>query len=909
MSRPDPERFAAARAHFEELIELEPADRAERLARLAAEDPELGRAVAALVEADAAAGEFLSTPVAASARTLVDEWVESGAPAETGRIVGPWRLLAPLGRGGMGEVWEAERVDGQFEQRAALKLLRPGMDSDEIVARFLRERQILARLVHPGIARLLDGGRAADGRPYLVLEKVDGATVTEHSRAAGLGIDERVRLIAEACDAVESAHRQLVVHRDLKPSNILVTCEGRVQLLDFGIAKLLPAPGESAPDAPPTLFQALTPDYAAPEQLAGGAVTTSTDVHALGLLLFELLVGRLPARSTPAGGSARHTLERPSAALAVTAGDRRSRSLARRLRGDLDRIVARAAAPEPERRYPSVEALAEDLRAHLAGRPVRARGDSLGYRAGKFARRHRIGVTLSALAAVALVSTLTFALLQARRARLEADRAKAQAELAGSARDFLAGLFASADPNRARGRAMTDREMLALGVERIDRELRDRPELALPLLAEIASVYLQLGEPALAEPLARRVLAAAAAQHGPTSLAAARARRLLAEIRYQREAYAEAATLERAALPVLAPSPEPQDRRRYLEGLVGLSKVEFQLGRHDAAAALLDRAARVARSELAAEGPALLHVLVTRTTQLLNSGRHAEGAAAARETAQLARRLEGPDAPTTLSASLNEVVALSSLGRREEARTALAGLPARLARVLGPGHGETLLAARLEARLAAYDGDFEAAREVLENVIATLRSTGQGQTLAYSLVQAATVAADAGDLELAERRAREAVALLTAAAGSDHVDVAWARSTLGGVLVRRGRLADAREELEAASAAEIAGGTASSEFHADTLERLGELDLTAGDRPAARRHLEQALAIRRTSSPAGNRATGTTLRLLQRSLRGDERAARCRVLLNESANLLRSALGPGHPERRSVERELASCPP
>jgi len=539
VSRPDPARFAAARAHFEELIELDPPARGERLARLAAEDAELGRVVAALLEADEAAGEFLSAPVAASARTLVDEWVDGGAPAGAGRTIGPWRLLAPLGRGGMGEVWEVERVDGQFEQRAALKLLRPGMDSDEIVARFLRERQILARLVHPGIARLLDGGRAADGRPFLVLEKVDGATVTEHCRAAGLGVDERVRLIAEACDAVESAHRQLVVHRDLKPSNILVTREGRVQLLDFGIAKLLDDTGGEAA-LTRTGLGALTPAYAAPEQILGEPVTTATDVYSLGVVLYELLVGALPHRRAGRTGAAlaaeltRESVPRPSAqarrGAAAGAGGRELRRLERQLRGDLDTILLKALARDPERRYASAAALGDDLRRFLAGRPVLARPDTAAYRVGKFVRRHWIGVASASLVVVSLAIGFVAAAWQARRAEASSRAAAAEARRAERTKEFLISLFEVADPTKSGGETVTARQLLEQGASRLATELASEPELRADLLEAVARIEASLG---LLDAAERSVETALALRTGADAPRRASAEATLGSIRIQ----------------------------------------------------------------------------------------------------------------------------------------------------------------------------------------------------------------------------------------------------------------------------------------------------------------------------------------------------------------------------------------
>jgi len=921
LSDPDADRWNRLWELFDAARELPAgADRDAFVAAGCAGDEELAAELAELL----AAGDGDASLLDRGGRAWVERMFDQPDPpaaagaAESPSATGarataePWTLGRLLGEGGMGRVYEGERRGEGFVQRAAVKLLSAGAPHGPLHQRFLAERGILARLEHPGIARMLDAGVAADGLPYLAMELVEGETLTDACRSRRATVEQRIALFLEVCAAVEHAHRNLVVHRDLKPSNVMVDRDGRVKLLDFGIAKLL-EPDENAA-AQPTLLRALTPRYAAPEQITGAAVTTATDVYALGVLLFELLAGRLPFDSAAASP---FTLEQEivrgaPARLAEAARPDPTRPegarLSRRLAGDLERIVQRAMAKEPARRYPSVDAFAADLRRHLEGRPVEARGDSLGYRVDKFVRRHRVAVALTALGALALVAALVTALAQARRAEREASRARAEAELAATSRDFLVSLFASADPNQAQGRVMTDREMLATGVARIDRELANRPELQLPLLAQIASVYLQLGDYDLAEPLARRVLAAELARNGEAALETARARRELAEIRYQRNAFEEAIALDRAAGPRLAESPEAADRQGAIESRVNLAKASFALGRQAEAAAEMERAERAAREQFGPESPQLFRVLTARTSLLLNAARHAEGAVAAREAAALARRLHGPDAPPTLSAELNEVVAASNLGRRDEARRLLEGLPERLTRVLGPLHGESLLAVRLDARLRSADGEFEAALTALERVAAALRSADQPQTLGYTLVQAANVAAAAGENARAAALAREAVRVFERLFGARHVDTAFARSALGQALALGGDLASAGRELERAASDEVEAGTGASDFHADTLERLGDLRLREGRRGEARRLLEQALAIRRANSPDGSRATGTTLALLAASLDGSERVARCRELLGEAVALLGRALGPDHPERRAAEQALAACP-
>ena len=353
-------------------------------------------------------------------------------PSLAGTQVGGWRVIRELGRGGMGVVWLVEREAEGFCQRAALKVLRHGLMTEEMIRRFRRERRILASLSHPGIARLLDGGTTADGEPYLVMEFVDGLTLFEYCAEHSLVLGRRLRLMIEVCNAVESAHQRLVLHRDLKPSNVMVTPDGRIKLLDFGVAKMF-EDEEPESHALRTLGLPATPGYASPEQLHGVATTTASDVYSLGVVLFELVTGRSPFPSRLARAHGRHTVLRASVA-SRGAVDAEAiarctlpppplfdpRALARTVSGDLDTIITKALEPEPSRRYESVAALAADLANYLEGRPVSARPASWRYRAAKFLSRNRLAATAAGIGLVALLAGLAVALWQASVARHEA---------------------------------------------------------------------------------------------------------------------------------------------------------------------------------------------------------------------------------------------------------------------------------------------------------------------------------------------------------------------------------------------------------------------------------------------------------------------------------------------------------
>jgi eukaryotic-like serine/threonine-protein kinase len=383
------------------------------------DDPAMAGEIAQLLAAHARDEGIMEGPAVVTA----PGWLEEESPSVVGRRFGPYVAVRELARGGMGAVYLAQRVDGAFEQRVALKLIKRGMDSDQVVARFRAERQILASLEHPNIARLLDGGASDEGQPFLVMEYIDGQRIDEFTRERRLPVAERLRLWLQVCGAVSYAHQHLVVHRDIKPANVLVTADGTPKLLDFGIARLLDPTAEAVSTM--TELRMLTPEYASPEQIEGRHATTVSDVYSLGVVLYELLTERSPyrPRSRAPGDIAEaiRTTEpvRPSAA--VSGADA---SLGRRLRGDLDTILLTALRKEPERRYPSVEQLAGDVRRHLEGLPVRARPDTFGYRAGKFVRRNRAGVAAAALVLLALIAGTVTTAWQARQARAAQARAE-----------------------------------------------------------------------------------------------------------------------------------------------------------------------------------------------------------------------------------------------------------------------------------------------------------------------------------------------------------------------------------------------------------------------------------------------------------------------------------------------------
>jgi hypothetical protein len=477
-------RMARLIALFERALETPQAQRAEFLERVTVGDPTLGRELVSLLEAHECSNDYLEQ-LAESVVAPTYAAVLDATPASArwdGLRIGAYRLLRELGRGGMSRVFLAERADGAFEQQVALKLLRPGFDTEVDVVRFRAERQILASLNHPNIARLLDGGMTEDELPYLVLEYVQGLPLDQHCQARGLSTRQRLGLFLTIADAVEYAHRRSIVHRDLKPSNILVTSDGVVTLLDFGLAKLLEHGVSGATATTRTAHRWMTPEYAAPEQVRGAPITLRTDVYQLGAVLYELLTGR-----PPFGRQAGSLHDFETAVLS-----REPDSLGGVLQRDLDAIVSKSLRKSPEDRYASAREFADDVRRYLTDHPVRARRQSHAYRARRFVIRHRLG--LAAVAGVLLLLTASVTAVGIERAR--ARRALASAS-GMTAADSMSGplgeLLAVADPDQRLVDTTEARRLLTRGLAEA-RTLSVEPERRARLLDAAGRVHMKLRE-------------------------------------------------------------------------------------------------------------------------------------------------------------------------------------------------------------------------------------------------------------------------------------------------------------------------------------------------------------------------------------------------------------------------------
>lgn len=511
-------RWAEVDRLFEQALERPAAERRAFVVEACGSDMDLRDAVLELIDASESAEGILG-PSTGMLRAVFDrQGSDRGGRARlgAGQIVGRFRVISELGRGGMATVYEAERTDGGFAQRVAVKVLDRGTDTDDVVSRFLAERQILSDLVHPNIARLLDGGSTEDGHPYFVMEKVDGEPITEWADSRGLTIGERLDLFRQVAEAVGYAHARLIVHRDLKPANVLVGDDGRVRLLDFGIAKLLGPDGTGdGSDGPATRW--MTPQYASPEQILGLPVTTASDVHGLGVILYELLTGHRPFGDD---GSTDFEMqkaiceempERPSGVVTRTVERRQSdrpdirpsdvsrargtdpSTLKRELDGDLDAIVLKALRKEPEARYGTVQALVDDVDRYRTGFPVHAHAGAWSYTAKKFIRRNWLGVAgVAAVVTILAGASVLLSIQQAETVR-ERDRATREATNSRLVIDFLADVFRGRNPNEAPPDTITARELLAWGLERVDSEFVDRPDVQAELLTVMGGAHFNLG--------------------------------------------------------------------------------------------------------------------------------------------------------------------------------------------------------------------------------------------------------------------------------------------------------------------------------------------------------------------------------------------------------------------------------
>jgi eukaryotic-like serine/threonine-protein kinase len=702
----DPVRFRLIDELFDRALQLPPAERAAFIAEAAGADHDLAAEVAGLLASVTTSEAAVGESVADFAAPLLADLAADDAAESIGEI-GPWRVLGQLGRGGMGAVYLAERSDGAYERNVAIKVVKLGMDTVELLRRFADERRILASLDHPNIARFIDAGSTTDGRPYLVLEHVEGERIDRWCDGRTLPVADRVRLFRLVCEAVHQAHSRLVVHRDIKPTNVLVTAAGVPKLLDFGIAKLLLADDATATS---TGWRMLTPEYAAPEQIAGNAVTTATDVYALGRLLSELLTGARPG-------------EQPAdrAAVAAARGTTPDR-LRAAVRGDLDTIIRRATAPDPERRYSSALQLAEDLERWATGMPVAARPDSAAYRGGKFVRRHRIGVSAAAIALLALAGFSSAMTASQRATAVALTRAEDERDTAEQTATLLEGLFAAGDPTAPRPERLDTFRVAALldrGAVRVRADLADRPAVQARLLRAIGDAYRGLGLIEPADTMLRAAVTAQRTTDDPLNLA--QALTSLGRLELNRGRAADAEPLFREALQLRdgrleAAHPDAIYARTNLAASL------LDQGNFPAAAALYDDALAELDAASAPDTASLTIVLNGRATVANRTGDNETALRLAERILDMDRARFGA-VHARVAVDLNNVaLMLMRLGHLAEADSMQTAAVDMLRATVGDRHPMYFNGVGVLSRVRSRRGQHENSRRLLEDAIAAQRA-------------------------------------------------------------------------------------------------------------------------------------------------------------------------------------------
>jgi serine/threonine protein kinase len=845
------EQWQRVKAVFQTLAERPESEWELALGEMAVTDPALAGEVRALLDAHCEGGDVLSGVVAAALRQEAERLIPANpGPERAGRRAGAYRLLRSLGQGGMGEVWLAERADDAFHKQVAVKLVRMGrIVAAEAFERFRTEREALARLEHPNIVRILDAGTDEDGVPFFVMEYVQGEPIERYCEARALPLAERLRLFLQVCAAVEHAHHSLIVHRDIKPGNVLVTADGTVKLLDFGIAKLLdPEPGSFMLTR--TAFTPATPAFASPEQLAGAPVTTATDVYALGILLYRLITGRHPyALATEHLAEVARVIRdtppsRPSQAVSLTLPGATTesglplpslaarRAWSRRLRGDLDHITLTALRKEPERRYGSAALLAADVESYLRGLPVSATPDSLRYRAGKFVRRHRLAVAAAAAAVLGLCALTAVALWQARQAAEQARMARVEQSKAEAVSTFMQEILSAADTSaafqgRKSGSDVTVADVLADAAAKAGRQFGGRPELEARARLAIGQSELSLGLYQAA--LEQLTIAAekAISSHPEAHIDRAAALHFLARAQYLLGMTAQAEASYRRAIREYDRLPDPAAARQApMAALHDLAVLLSDSGRFAAAEVMERRAVADLRARIGESNPAY-PIMVGQLAGIR------------------ANRGDLADSERLYRQSLAAFAALPmSTAASPERGWSLTGL-CNVERVLG--------------RVAAAEAICEEARALFERTLGVHHPTYAGL-----LIQIGALAHQQGQDERAEKLLRASLDVLRKTLPPGHLALARACTMLGQVVTARGR----PQEGEAM--------------------------------------LRQALAIRRHNCPAGDWRIGETASALGEALLRQGRQSEARPLLQEGFETLRAALGGSYPLTLLAQRRLGA---
>lgn len=853
--------------------------------------------------------EALERPSSVETADLIGTLPAFSLPAagewEPGATVGPYRLVREVGRGGMGAVWLAERIDGLIKRPVALKLPVLAASRRTLAERFAREREILSPLAHPNIARLYDAGFAADGQPYLALEYVEGDSITAYCDRMRLTLRARIELFLQILAAVQYAHANLVLHRDLKPSNILVTPQGEIKLLDFGIAKLM-AEGLAHETALTRLAgPALTPDYAAPEQIGGAPLTTASDVYSLGVIFYELLTGRRPYRlKRKTRGELEEAIlvqevSRPSSVAAddETASKRSTKAskLAKQLAGDLDTIVLKALRKSPMQRYATAEAFAQDIGRYLDGQPVTAQRDSAWYRASKFAARNRLALSAGAGVAMALLAGTSVALWQAHVAREEAIRASASKE-------FVDRLFQSAARSNPGGAAAADttaRQLLALGGRQLLEQSHVHPELQLDLLQWLARLNseLDLLEPASA--LSDRAIALATELHGGDSLPVAEALVQKADNLFRAASYVEATKLARDALRIADRQPEKTLELRARAHLI-IGNSNFQIDYTKSAepqreletALALMKQAHVTTEDRSRAAYSLAFIMEAVREFAKADSYYLDGIAAGRENF-------GEKSFIVAFGYENLSDSLRQQQRLPEARESINKALAIYEFVLGPRHGTIAFAKTNLALIEAASGQRAEAELLLDQAVALAQQVfgEQARQVGFPAAYAARVKANRGELEAAARAYDRAIAVFVRADPPSSMSVRAQRAEAAGNLIALGQTDRAKELLDLSQAGFDAANDSTSPPASRMKIVRAELAYALGDAQGGQAWLDRVQQQLETPNAAGKLVLPQLARAVARTRPSSEQAQAMLERLR-AADLL-----PSSPDALKVDVE------
>ena len=827
---------------FHAALALAPTDRTAFLDRACSDNYALRSEVQMLLDSSEKSWGFFQNVWQTAAQNV------AGISDPIGQHIGNYTIVGLLGMGGMGEVYLAERADDLYQQRVAIKLVRTGIGrTSELLLRFSGERQILANLAHPNIARLLDAGITPEGSPYLVMEHIEGIPIDQYVASRRLSLMDRLKLFRQVCAAVEYAHRNLVVHRDIKPANILVTKDGTPKLLDFGIAKLLQSEGASPPALTRATERLMTPEYASPEQARGQTITTATDVYALGALLYALLAGRPPFRieSKDPLEVAKIICEqpptRPSASVqaesTLPAGD------TRKLKGDLDNIVLKTLRKEPEKRYTTVAELSEDVRRYLEGYPLQGGSNAWNYRATKFIQRHMIGVVAATLMMSAIVVFSIAMGVLAQQATRERNKARQEQLKSEQETKFLSGLFNAATPDAERGKTISARDILDLSAKRIDRELTTEPEVRAAMLNSIGASYLALGLYSQAQPLLEEAYSLRRLQPGTQSLDFAESASNLAMAQRGLGKYPKEEGLLREALEVrekLAP-----DNAALLgDTLSNLGECLYLQSHFQDAESVLRRAIAVSPENTPIMAGAKNYLALV----LEREGGYEEAVGLLRSSVEMTARNEGTDSPDYLVAMHNLAAAQSTLGNLLEAEATERKVLEIRQRVSGKEHPDTTYSLNNLGWILLEQGDAADAEPYLKEGLEINRKQlgDKHPRVATSLTNWARILQAKGDYSGADKAYREALAILEENKALQSWQASRIETNLGTLELDRGDYASAERHFrQALELRRNLGGTTNPDF-ASSLIDVAVARAFQVDPGGAETLLRQALEIRKT---------------------------------------------------------------